>query len=170
VKEAPGQEVNWIFESAGPNTLVRRGWNRNTLKIGDRINERNHLVVDANSAIKLDIAMEMGEKLRLELHQCGSSAIRHAVHLRGRTSSRATFSSELSTLERFRNTSQCQHRFLAVSSAGRHDRADAQRHLSVQRELLLFGGTRSLGAYITLLKLCRLAGTPLAGDLLRESR
>jgi hypothetical protein len=37
VKKAPGQEVNWIFESAGPNTLVRRGWNRNTLKIGDRI-------------------------------------------------------------------------------------------------------------------------------------
>jgi len=37
VNEGPGKVVNWTFESAGPNALVRRGWNRNTLKIGDRI-------------------------------------------------------------------------------------------------------------------------------------
>ncbi len=37
VKEGRSKVVNWIFESAGPNALARRGWNRNTLKIGDRI-------------------------------------------------------------------------------------------------------------------------------------
>jgi hypothetical protein len=37
VKEGPSKVVNWTFESAGPNALARRGWNRNTLKIGDRI-------------------------------------------------------------------------------------------------------------------------------------
>jgi Family of unknown function (DUF6152) len=37
VNEGPGKVVSWTFESAGPNALVRRGWNRNTLKIGDRI-------------------------------------------------------------------------------------------------------------------------------------
>ena len=37
VKEGPGKVVNWTFESAGPNALTRRGWNRNTLKIGDNI-------------------------------------------------------------------------------------------------------------------------------------
>ena len=37
VKEGPSKVVSWTFESAGPNALARRGWNRNTLKIGDRI-------------------------------------------------------------------------------------------------------------------------------------
>ncbi len=37
VKEGRSKVVNWIFESAGPNALARRGWNRNTLKTGDRI-------------------------------------------------------------------------------------------------------------------------------------
>ena len=36
VKEG-SKVVNWTFESAGPNALERRGWNRNTLKPGDRI-------------------------------------------------------------------------------------------------------------------------------------
>ena len=37
VKEGPTKVVNWVFESAGPTALERRGWNRNTLKVGDRI-------------------------------------------------------------------------------------------------------------------------------------
>ena len=37
VKEGPSKVVNWTFESAGPTALERRGWNRNTLKIGDHI-------------------------------------------------------------------------------------------------------------------------------------
>jgi hypothetical protein len=37
VKDGTSRVVNWTFESAGPNALARRGWNRNTLKIGDHI-------------------------------------------------------------------------------------------------------------------------------------
>jgi hypothetical protein len=37
VKDGASKVVNWTFESAGPNALARRGWNRNTLKVGDRI-------------------------------------------------------------------------------------------------------------------------------------
>ena len=29
--------ATWAFEAAGPNQLNRQGWNRDTLKIGDRV-------------------------------------------------------------------------------------------------------------------------------------
>ena len=32
-----GENVNWHFELPSPNTLMRRGWTRDSLKIGDRI-------------------------------------------------------------------------------------------------------------------------------------
>ena len=32
-----GEKVNWHFELPSPNTLMRRGWNRDSLKPGDRI-------------------------------------------------------------------------------------------------------------------------------------
>jgi hypothetical protein len=32
-----GDVTHWNFEIASPNILVRNGWTRNTLKIGDRI-------------------------------------------------------------------------------------------------------------------------------------
>ena len=34
---AKGEKVNWHFELPSPNTLMRRGWTRDSLKIGDRI-------------------------------------------------------------------------------------------------------------------------------------
>ena len=32
-----GEKVNWRFELPSPNTLMRRGWTRDSLKIGDTI-------------------------------------------------------------------------------------------------------------------------------------
>jgi hypothetical protein len=32
-----GKTANWACETAGPNTLARQGWNRTSLKIGDRV-------------------------------------------------------------------------------------------------------------------------------------
>ena|ERR1700733_720395 len=32
-----GKTANWACETAGPNTLARQGWNRMSLKIGDRV-------------------------------------------------------------------------------------------------------------------------------------
>lgn len=37
VKDANDKVTNWAFEGAGPNTLARMGWLRDTLKVGDRV-------------------------------------------------------------------------------------------------------------------------------------
>lgn len=37
VKDASGQVTNWAFELGSPNTLMRSGWTRNTLKTGQQI-------------------------------------------------------------------------------------------------------------------------------------
>ena len=37
VKDANDKVTNWAFEGAGPNTLARLGWLRDTLKVGDRV-------------------------------------------------------------------------------------------------------------------------------------
>ena len=37
VKNASGQTVNWNFELPSPNTLMRRGWKRDSLKPGDYV-------------------------------------------------------------------------------------------------------------------------------------
>ena len=36
-KDEAGKTVNWDFELASPNGLMRRGWNRNSMKIGDLV-------------------------------------------------------------------------------------------------------------------------------------
>ena len=35
--EATGEYTNWAMEMGSPNGLMRRRWNRNTLKIGDEV-------------------------------------------------------------------------------------------------------------------------------------
>jgi Family of unknown function (DUF6152) len=35
VREESGNTVNWGFELGSPNLLIRAGWARNTLKVGD---------------------------------------------------------------------------------------------------------------------------------------
>jgi hypothetical protein len=45
--DGEGKTVNWDFELASPTTLMRRGWNRNSLQPGDQvtitgIRARNH--------------------------------------------------------------------------------------------------------------------------------
>jgi hypothetical protein len=37
VKNAKGETENWNFELPSPNTLMRRGWTRDTLKTGDHV-------------------------------------------------------------------------------------------------------------------------------------
>jgi hypothetical protein len=41
-KDDAGQTVNWDFELASPNGLMRRGWNRNSMKIGDVVIVTGH--------------------------------------------------------------------------------------------------------------------------------
>jgi hypothetical protein len=55
-----GEAVNWDFELGSPNVLMRQGWTRNSLKIGDRVTvsgfrARNHPHVgNANSVTLAD--------------------------------------------------------------------------------------------------------------------
>lgn len=37
IQDRGGKSANWVFEAAGPNQLARRGWTRDSLKIGDRV-------------------------------------------------------------------------------------------------------------------------------------
>src|SRR5256885_8868050 len=37
VKDASGQMANWELELGSPNGLMRSGWTRNSLKIGDMV-------------------------------------------------------------------------------------------------------------------------------------
>jgi hypothetical protein len=41
-KDDAGKTVNWDFELASPNGLMRRGWNRNSMKIGDLVTVTGH--------------------------------------------------------------------------------------------------------------------------------
>lgn len=37
VKDASGKATNWEFELGSPNALMRSGWTRNSLKVGEQI-------------------------------------------------------------------------------------------------------------------------------------
>ena len=41
-KDEAGKTVNWDFELASPNGLMRRGWNRNSMKLGDVVTVTGH--------------------------------------------------------------------------------------------------------------------------------
>jgi hypothetical protein len=41
-KDESGKVVNWDFELASPNGLMRRGWNRNSMKLGDVVTVTGH--------------------------------------------------------------------------------------------------------------------------------
>jgi hypothetical protein len=59
-KDDAGKTVNWDFELASPNGLMRRGWNRNSMKIGDVVTvtgsraKNNPLVGNASTVTLAD--------------------------------------------------------------------------------------------------------------------
>jgi len=69
---AGGKTANWACETAGPNTLERQGWSRNTLKIGDRVTVVGYRARDgANVASAREIVLANGRKVLVgspELH------------------------------------------------------------------------------------------------------
>jgi hypothetical protein len=40
--ETSGETANWDFELASPNGLMRRGWTRNSMKLGDVVTVTGH--------------------------------------------------------------------------------------------------------------------------------
>ena len=60
VKDEAGKVSNWDFELASPNGLMRRGWTRNSMKIGDVVTvtgsraKNNPLVGNASTVTLAD--------------------------------------------------------------------------------------------------------------------
>jgi hypothetical protein len=64
VKQGPDKVVSWVFESVGPNVLARRGWNRNSLKVGDQITVVGYRAKDdVHVASAREVVMADGRKL-----------------------------------------------------------------------------------------------------------
>jgi hypothetical protein len=47
VKDESGKIVNWDFELAGPNGLMRRGWRRDSLKPGETVTVAGYMAKNA---------------------------------------------------------------------------------------------------------------------------
>jgi hypothetical protein len=64
VKDGRQKVTNWAFEGAGPNTLARMGWLRDTLKVGDRVTVVAFPARDgANVASARDVTLANGRKV-----------------------------------------------------------------------------------------------------------
>ena len=64
VEDGSGEVVNWGVEMGSPNGLIRRGWSRNTVRIGDVISVSGYQARDGSArgnvrSIKLADGREM---------------------------------------------------------------------------------------------------------------
>jgi DNA/RNA endonuclease YhcR with UshA esterase domain len=48
VKDAGGTVANWEIEIGSPNTLIRYGWKRDTMKVGEEITVEGYLAKDSS--------------------------------------------------------------------------------------------------------------------------
>ncbi len=64
VKDDSGKVTNWEFELGSPNGLMRQGWTRNSMKIGDTVNVQGSLAKDgSNLANARTVKLSDGRKL-----------------------------------------------------------------------------------------------------------
>jgi hypothetical protein len=64
VKEENGKVTNWEFEIGAPALLMRRGWGRNSLKVGDEVVVDSYLAKDGtNLANARTVKLTDGRKL-----------------------------------------------------------------------------------------------------------
>jgi len=64
VKAADGKTTNWEFELGSPNGLMRQGWTRNSMKIGDTVTVDGYLAKDgSNLANARNVKLSDGRKL-----------------------------------------------------------------------------------------------------------
>jgi hypothetical protein len=64
VKDADGKVVNWECELGSPNTLMHKGWNRNSLKPGDEISVDGFLAKNgSNAANARQVTLANGKKV-----------------------------------------------------------------------------------------------------------
>lgn len=64
VKEPDGRIVNWEFELGSPNGLMRAGWKRDSLKVGDHVKCTGNLAKDgSNLANARNITLADGRRV-----------------------------------------------------------------------------------------------------------
>jgi Family of unknown function (DUF6152) len=64
VKDDKGTVTNWEFELGSPNGLMRQGWTRNSMKLGDAISVSGSLAKDgSNLANARTVKLSDGRKL-----------------------------------------------------------------------------------------------------------
>jgi hypothetical protein len=64
VKEPNGSAATWNLELASPNVLVRQGWTRNSLKVGDEITVTGSVAKDGSKmANARDVTLASGKKV-----------------------------------------------------------------------------------------------------------
>jgi len=64
VKDDKGTVTNWEFELGSPNGLMRQGWTRNSMKLGDSVSVSGSLAKDgSNLANARTVKLSDGRKL-----------------------------------------------------------------------------------------------------------
>jgi hypothetical protein len=64
VKDEKGTVTNWEFELGSPNGLMRQGWTRNSMKIGDSVSVQGSMAKDgSNLANARTVKLSDGKKL-----------------------------------------------------------------------------------------------------------
>ena len=64
VKDEKGQVTNWNLELASPNVLVRNGWKRTSLQVGDRVTVNGSMAKDGSTmANARDVVLPDGRKV-----------------------------------------------------------------------------------------------------------
>jgi Family of unknown function (DUF6152) len=64
VKDDSGKVTNWEFELGSPNGLMRQGWTRNSLKVGDIIQVNGSRAKDGSNLVNAsNVAFEDGKRV-----------------------------------------------------------------------------------------------------------
>ncbi len=64
VKDDGGKVTNWEFELGSPNGLMRQGWTRNSLKIGDVVSVNGSRAKDGSNLVNAtNVAFEDGKRV-----------------------------------------------------------------------------------------------------------
>ena len=64
VKDASGKVVNWEVELAAPAMLLRRGWTRNDLKVGEPVTVNGSLAKDGSNLLNgTAVTLSTGKKV-----------------------------------------------------------------------------------------------------------
>jgi uncharacterized protein DUF6152 len=64
VKDAGGKVANWEIELAAPAMLIRRGWTRNDLKVGENVTVSGSLAKDGSNLLNAsNVTLSDGKKV-----------------------------------------------------------------------------------------------------------